>query len=66
MGRLHLFIPVFTEAAASVAIVPLALFWGAPWGRMPHLCFRQDLGTLEFGMWSAGPVSPMMRKYIIR
>jgi hypothetical protein len=54
VGCLLLFIPVFTQAAASVAIVPLALFWGAPWGRMPHLCFRKDLGALEFGMWPLG------------
>ncbi len=54
MGCLLLFIPVFTQAAAPVAIVPLALLRGASGGRMPHLCFRKDLGALEFGMWPLG------------
>jgi hypothetical protein len=54
VGCLHLFIPVFTSANASVAIVPLALLWGAPRGWLPHLCFRQDLGTVEFGVWPLG------------
>ena len=54
MDRVHEFVPIFSEAAPSVAIFPVALFWCAPWYRLSHLRLGQDLGTMAFGMWPVG------------
>ena len=62
MDRVHEFVPVFSEAAASVAIILVALFWARDVTSTPRLRFGHR------GIWNVvgGLVYQMMRKYITR